>query len=468
MSKTMKLIALSLCLILCVSVLAGCKKDQPDVVDNGEGTITIKLGDWPLQEGQPERYAVYEKNKAAFEEKYPNIKIETDDWWYSVDTFLPLAASGQLPNMYRVPYTEPRKIIGSGYALDITDVFVGNGFDKTMNKNALSLVEKDNGYFGIPYSGYMLCMQYNVALFEEAGLVDENGVPTYPTTWEEVGEISKIIKDKTGKYGFSIATTDTWGGWHFLQIAWGFGVNFMEEVDGKFIATFDSQETINALQWYSDMKWKYDVLPVNVLLTGEDLDQLFGTQQLAMRYGGSGENIDRKMLDYGIQIEDIGMGPIPGGEGGRFAQFGGSVYLFSKETSPEQVDACIKWINFVGEGPEAEEGYREMVEEKFQLYEAEKNGIVPTDRGGFFVYEQSEQVKITNEISAKYANINPNYFMNIQEGVTLRPEEPMYAQQLYSTFSNLLQDVLLNENADIPALLKQAQINFQKDYLDQI
>lgn len=42
-------------------------------------------------------------------------------------------------------------------------------------------------------------MYYNVDLFREAGLREEG-----PETWEQVIEYSKMINEKTGKYGLYI------------------------------------------------------------------------------------------------------------------------------------------------------------------------------------------------------------------------------------------------------------------------
>ena len=49
----------------------------------------------------------------------------------------------------------------------------------------------------------------------------------------------------------------------------------------------------------------------------------------------------------------------------------------------------------------------------------------------------------------------------------LKPEEPVCAQELYRVLSPMLQEVLVNKNVDIPSMIKKANDNFQKDFLDK-
>ena len=64
--------------------------------------------------------------------------------------------------------------------------------------NILELaVNSEGSQVGIPYSLSNPVLYINKDILREAGL-PENG----PATWQEVSEFAKIIKEKTGKYGF--------------------------------------------------------------------------------------------------------------------------------------------------------------------------------------------------------------------------------------------------------------------------
>ena len=101
----------------------------------------------------------------------------------------------------------------------------------------------------------------NAEVFADAGLVDEDGIPLYPKTWEELAEVAQTIKDETGSAGLCLLAQDNAGGWHFSNIAWCFGAELEEQdADGKWMANLNSPEAVAAMQYVKDLKWKYDVL----------------------------------------------------------------------------------------------------------------------------------------------------------------------------------------------------------------
>lgn len=89
------------------------------------------------------------------------------------------------------------------------------GNPDALTQQMIDIVSQDGKIYGIPYIAYVMGMWYNVALFTEAGLVDENGIPLYPTTYDERIETAVTIKEKTGKSGFVMPTRDRIGGWFF-------------------------------------------------------------------------------------------------------------------------------------------------------------------------------------------------------------------------------------------------------------
>ena len=468
MSKKLKLIALCLCMVMVASMFAACGGNNNGgttaTTDDGDEIVEITVGCWPVKESNPTEYEIFENNKKAFEEKYPNIKINEDEWAFTSDTFLPLAAAGTLPTIYRVPYTEPTKIINSDYARDVTDLCKEYGIDTGIDESALSLVEKDGAYYGVPYSGYMIGMTYNAKLFVEAGLVDEEGKPTYPDTWDEVAEMGQIIKEKTGANGFSFATKGSWGGWQFLELAWAYGVEFeKQDENGKWIASFDSPEMVEAMQYLSDLKWKYDIIPTNILIDRDERDEIFGKGQLAMEEGGDAGSTP-KLQSYGISKDDIGCGPIPAGPAGRFSQYGGDVYMFSLNATDAEIEAAFKWLDFIGNGVNAPEGYEEKLRSDLQAKLDDGYGI---DVEHFIIWKEGEKKEIRTRVYEEMKNVNDFYVTDpITDDLKLMPEPPVDAQQLYAAISSVMQEVWNNKDADIPALIKQCAKDFQSDYLD--
>ena len=59
-----------------------------------------------------------------------------------------------------------------------------------------------------------------------------------------------------------------------------------------------------------------------------------------------------------------------------------------------------------------------------------------------------------------------DFFDSISEGtITLKAEEPVFAQQLYRELTAVVQRVITREGADIEKALKKAEESFQ-EYLD--
>lgn len=267
---------------------------------------------------------------------------------YTVDSFATTAATGQLANMFRVAFTEPQACVDAGYVRDVTGELTERGYVDKLNDDVLNIITKDGEYYGLPYFGYMMGMWYNVNLFKEAGLVNEDGSLQYPTTWDEVIETAQIIKEKTGQAGFAFQGKGNQAGWILQNLAWAQGVEFMEkQEDGSYKATFATPELENTFQIISDMKWKYDIIPANTLLERGDIVRMMATDQLGMCVC-SEDGFGSAVIEYGMDIANIGCSPLPSGPAGTYALCGGDVMMFSKDTTDEQVDALFDYFRYNG------------------------------------------------------------------------------------------------------------------------
>jgi multiple sugar transport system substrate-binding protein len=472
------------CMMLCVLalVISGCGKNsnnnaEPTATSSGgtntateepagDKPTTIKVSNWP-KPNEEAQVAMYEEYLNKMKEKYPFITVDKDEWGYDVSSFLPKAASGELPTVYETFFTEADKIIKANYAADITDIMTKNEFDKSINPELLKLVQKDGKYYGIPKDGYVMGLMYNVNLFKQAGLLDDQGVPKFPKTYEELAVTAKTIKEKTGKSGFFFPTKNNQGGWMFMNIAWAYGAEFEEQVDGKWKAVFNTPEAAAALQYVKDLKWKYDVLPANNLVdVGTDLFQMFGTEQVAMSFGISdwGNAIVQNLK---MPKDNLAMSALPTGPKGNATLLGGGLYMFAPDATPDQLDSAFKWLDVKGFSPQTSEEALNGLETQSKTAN-EQNLIVGPH--GLRVWVNEERINAEQAILDKYTNVNmamfDDYMNNGSAG--LRPEVPVNAQELYKTLDVVIQAVLTNKNADPAQLLEKAAADFQKDYLDKV
>ena len=426
-----------------------------------KGAASIKLGIWPEDTltGDIEMHKGYVK---AFNEIYPDIEVIPAYYKYATDTYVPLAVSGKLPTIYETWFTEPQKIIKNGFARDITAELKELGWDKKMNESVRNLLSSDGKIYGVPRDAYALGLMINADLFKEAGLVDGDGLPLYPKTWDELAKTAVIIKEKTGAAGLCLLAKDNAGGWHFTNIAWGFGANFVVQKGDKWVGQLNSPESASAFQYVSDLKWKYDVLTPNP--TNEDWGTGFraiGTGSAAM-YIAAQDAVNQPTQVNGLPATSLAMAPVPAGPAGQFSLMGGTPYMFSKSATDEEVKAALKYLEIMGKAPVVSETGLAGLEADAKNRADEGIPVIPafpawTDKA----YLKAQQDAIDAYINVDMRMFDP-YYEKVSEESNLRTEEPVETQALYAELTKVLQSVMVDENADIPALLEMAQKNYQR------
>lgn len=461
--KLQKTISVALSLVLSAAVLTGCgTKNAED-----EGKINVSVGCWP-DETQKSSLEKREKMRADFMEKNPDINIIPDTYNYETKTFTMKAAAGQLPNLIRPWYTEINMLIKQGYVADITEQLKKAGYIDEINPELLKMVSDDEGrVYAIPLNAYAQGLYINKKLFREAGLVDENGKVKIPNTYDEVAEYSKIISEKTGKAGLLLPTTNNCGGWHFLNIAWSYGVEFAkQDEDGKWKACFDTKEAIEALQYVKDLKWKYNGIGEQSVINQDDLYKYFGTNQAAMMFADP--PCSKLVTQYGMNKDDIYVARMPEGPKGRFSQMGGNLWVFGSQSTPEQIEAGIKWLGYTGVTPFSDDetlaNYRRSLEDSI-----EKNEIV-LPKVAFKIWNDNEKTEKIDQIRKEYSNVAyEDYEMYFGfEDVTIRPEPAACAQELYSILDGCIQEVITNKDADVEELIKTANEDYQLNHLNKM
>jgi ABC-type glycerol-3-phosphate transport system substrate-binding protein len=306
----------------------------------------------------------------------------------------------------------------------------------------------------------------NVDLFRKAGLVDRNGVPQYPKSWTELITVAKPIKDKTGAAGLCLLAKDNAGGWHFTNIAWGFGAVFMTQQGNKWVANLNSPQALAALQYVKDLKWEHNILTADP--TNEDWGTGFraiGTGAAAM-YIAAADAVNQPTQVNGLPIGDLALLPVPAGPAGQYSLMGGTPYMFAANATAAEVTAAMQYLEIMGRVPEVNATVIAGLEAGAAQLRADGVPVIAdfpawTDPA----YERAKQAA-----RDKYANVDPrlfaDYFAMITRGTNLKPEEPMLAQDLYSELTKCLQEVITNRNANPTALLNADQTNFQR-LLDQ-
>ena len=464
--RLVKAVGLVTAAALSVSILGACgQKAANDKDEQGRTILTVGL--WPDREGTA--LTTIEERKTRVEKDNPDVVIERDYWSFDRQTFYAKAAGGTLPTYFRAQFTEVEEMGRAGYAADLSESMKKYGYLDNINPAVLKCVTSDDKIVAVPSKAAIMGLSYNVDLFEKAGLMESDGTPKQPKDWNEVVEFAKQIKEKTGQSGFVLPTSNRSGGWIFTSIAWSFGVNFMQQQDdGKWKATFNTPEAAEALQWVKDLKWKYDLLPANTLVDGEEWYRVFGTGKAGMSIMAG--DYPNRVISYGMQPEQIGIMATPAGPKAHVTLLTGEIHAVSSKATDDQIDAAMRWIKTISTY-EATDEFKKNTEESIKQ-DLEDGKLV-----GIKVFSpwknDTSAVKYEHELIDKYANANPNHVRLYNEFVAncpieIRPEEPMCCQELYSVLDNCIQEVLTNENADCAAVLEKANSDFQQNYLNNL
>jgi ABC-type glycerol-3-phosphate transport system substrate-binding protein len=459
----MKKLCVFVMVLLCAASLVFAAGGRDSAASGGK--TVVKLGIYP-EDTQAGEISMHQNWIKTFNEKFPNVVIQPAQYRYAVDTFVPLAESEQIPTIFETWFTEPQKLITNGFVKDITAEVRQLGWEAKMNESIKNLLSKDGKIYGVPRDGYALGLMLNVDLFRKAGLTDRNGLPQYPKTWAELVNVAKTIKEKTGSAGLCLLAKDNAGGWHFTNIAWGFGAVFEVQQGRRWVAQLNTPQVVEALQYVKDLKWTHNILTADP--TNEDWGTGFraiGTGAAAM-YIGAADAVNQPTYVNGLPVGDLALVPVPAGPRGQFSLMGGTPYMFASNATSAEVTAALRYLEIMGRVPEVNPTVIAGLRADAQQRKIDGVPVI----ADFPAWTDPAYRKAKQDALDAFKNVDDrfyaDYFATISKGTNLKPEEPMLAQDLYAELTKCLQAVLTDRNANPKALLDTAQDNFQR-LLDQ-
>ena len=394
----------------------------------------------------------------AFEAKYPNITIKTEDYNWLNSTFTTELAGGTLPNVFEIPLTDGKTLIANGQLADI-DAQVralpyGNDFNETLLANGEG---KDGKIYAVPAKSiYAVALHYNRKLFEQAGL-DPNKPPT---TWDEVRTDAKTIHDKTGIAGYGMMALDASGGWQLAAGANSRG-GVIEKADsgGKYTSTLNDPAIKAHLEWLKSLRWDDGSLLERADMGWGEINAAFAGGEVAMYTSGS--DVYNALVESNGVTKDWGYGltAIPTSSSGG-ALTGGTLAAVRKDSTDAEKDAAVKWIDW---------WYLSKLQDKDQAVtdaktraEADPAQAVGTPVLPIF----SEDLYKENLGWIKdYINVpldDMTGYTDVMFTQHLIPEAAVATQDLYNQLFPVVQAVITDKDADIDALLTKANTAGQK------
>ena len=165
-------------------------------------------------------------------------------------------------------------------------------------------------------------------------------------------------------------------------------------------------------------------------------------------------------------MEDFALIPFPAGDAGRYALAGGTCYMFSPDITGDQAIALMAYLKILGKLPFLDDSIIEGMRADYAAKRDRGAPVIPA----ISAWNNEEYNAAKQAIVDEYSNVDMrlynDFFDSISEGtITLKSEEPVFAQQLYRELTGVVQRVITREGADIEKALRKAEESFQ-EYLD--
>jgi multiple sugar transport system substrate-binding protein len=302
--------------------------------------VTLSMAWW----GNDDRAAKYEEAITLFEEKYPNIDVQTqfqawDDYWTARATE---AAGGALPDVIQMDLSYLRQYGGTGQLLDLTGQIGTNldveGFEETL----LEAGAIEGAQFGIPTSTNTLALFYNEDVLGKLGMEP----PAEGYTWEDYAAWIEEASTKGAGQDPAIYGSGDYSGtfWFFLQWLIQQGVEPFTE-DGQL--GFDES---HMTEWLEQAQPLRDAGAFYPIAKAKQIEPLGGFTVNEAASEASWDNfLAAYVADSGT--ENIGMMPMPSGDNGP-QQFWKPSMLLSASASTENPEAAATLIDFLVNEPE--------------------------------------------------------------------------------------------------------------------
>lgn len=299
---------------------------------------------YPIAVGGP-LHKVIDQFAADFEAENPNIKVKpiyAGTYQESLVKAMTAAKSGTPPTMAVLLSTDMFTLIDQGAIVPVGDIARGADDKKWLEGffPAFMMNSRTTGKtWGVPFQRSTIVQYWNKDLFKEAGLDPEKG----PANWDQLVEMSrKLTKtDASGnvsQWGVKIPSSG-FPYWMFQGLATANGAVLMN-IDGNQ-TNFDAPPVVEALQYWVDLSARHKSMPAGVVEWGTTpKDFLEKKAAIIWTTTGNLTNI-RTNATF-----PFGVGMLPAKKRPGSPTGGGNIYFF-KKSSPEQLQAAVKFAKWL-------------------------------------------------------------------------------------------------------------------------
>jgi ABC-type glycerol-3-phosphate transport system substrate-binding protein len=326
------------------------------------GIVTIDHLDW-WQPNTPALTTFFNGNKADFEAKYPDVKVNYLSG-ASVDEvrqkWIVTAAGGVPPDTSQIDVSFVYDLIKAHLAEPLDD-YMAKSPDMAMSNFVASGLyenEQDGHAYGVPFDGpQILCVAYNVDHFKEAGIDPSKNFTWKWTTEQFLDTANKLNRIQGGKtvrggmqpFGF---TPRPYSGWLYAN-----GGEFYNQDYTKTL--INSPQGRNALQVCQDLWLKYPFQVANDTSATAGDHGLGGLEKGVYSMTYTGFYTAGYIRDASPKLNFL-FAPLP--QGPLASSVGSTAWTsaYGMSVGGKKKDAAWEWVSWVNSEPAQEKYFAEV------------------------------------------------------------------------------------------------------------
>jgi sn-glycerol 3-phosphate transport system substrate-binding protein len=326
---------LALALVVLVTLLGGS-------FSHAQGTVTEINFYYPAVVGGPITRVMDEFAK-EFNQANPDIKVNTvyagNDYPTIYKTIQEKLSKGEKgPDVAIFLTTDLYYLMDSNTIVPLDD-FISKSPDGANYLSdffpAFLLNSQANGKtWGIPFQRSTPVLFYNMDHFAQLNLDPDAALKT----WQDMLITAQLLTKPNGeRWGLEIPSGFYW---FFQSFAISNGQNLVDDAANKVY--FNAVSTIDAMQFFADLSFKYKVMPTGVIQFGDPVtDFLNGKAAMIYHTTGSLTNI---LANANFPV---GVTFLPQGKKGYGVPTGGGNLYILKSSPAENQQAAWRWIQFL-------------------------------------------------------------------------------------------------------------------------
>lgn len=446
--------ATRLALLACVSVLPACGAGTGATSDdtNADGAVILEVAiDAGLEQGAVD---AFDQRVAQFEAEHEDIDVRQKEYTWTAATFTSQLAGGTIPDVFTVPFTDGRGLIEREQIADVSDLVAKLPYATAFNPDVAKAGQAEDGaQWAVPIAAHGQALHYNRTLFTQAGLNPDDP----PSTWDEVRAAAEQIAQRTGQAGYAQMTTDNTGGWVLTTLDYAFGGRTEVLKGDKATATIDTPEMAEALELVRAMRWDDNSMGANFLYDWAGINQDFAAGRIGMYVSGGG-NYGNLATQNGIRPEDYGVTVLPLADHPDAGVLGGgTLAVVSPKTGERTREAAVAWIDFYYMG--------KLTDREAAVLDARTSAEADAPVGSpELPVVDRKTYDARQQWVEQYVNVPLRQMTPYTSGMFDQPlvtEPTRSTQDIYGILDTVVQTVLTDQAADIPALLADAQSQAQ-------